>query len=309
MDSSTASQMNLTYASDSTAVIRVDTSTQNQTNGRMSVRLTSNNQYDDGLFIFDVVHTPYGCATWPALWLTDPDNWPEHGEIDVMESNNKATKGNDMTLHTSKDCKMNVKRKETGSAGYSNCLATANDNAGCGVTGKKASSGEEFNDNGGGVSVFRSKGKEIVTDIGSTRSTQWSSETPEFESGCLPATIFQATSPTLAAPQILRRGARQWQTSPALIVTSAHTSRIKVSSPTLIFAVILPAQAHTTQIYTTVPIHARSGLQRMEPISPTHTGSLIASRCTKHHHNFLFIYPSNSIFFCSNFKGFKFYPN
>ena len=284
--------MNLTYASDSTAVIRVDTSTQNQTNGRMSVRLTSNNQYDDGLFIFDVVHTPYGCATWPALWLTDPDNWPEHGEIDVMESNNKATKGNDMTLHTSKDCKMNVKRKESGSAGYTNCLATANDNAGCGVTGKKASSGEEFNDNGGGVSIFFfcSKGNELGTDVCSTRSTQWSSETPGFESGCLPATTFQAIFPILAAPQILRHGARQWQTFLAPTVTSAHTLRIKASLPILIFVAILPVQAHTTQICTTVPTHARSGLQRTEPISPTHTGSLIASRCTKHRHSFLSVY-------------------
>ncbi|OOQ87823.1 putative glycosidase C21B10.07 [Penicillium brasilianum] len=151
VDSQTASMMNLTYASDSTAVIKVDTDTQNQTSGRKSVRITSTNTYDNGLFIFDVVHTPYGCATWPALWLTDPSNWPEHGEIDVMESNNKGTQGNDMTLHTTSGCKMNAKRKETGTALYSNCLNTANDNAGCGVKGKSATYGEAFNNNGGGV--------------------------------------------------------------------------------------------------------------------------------------------------------------
>ncbi|GLI79603.1 hypothetical protein PoHVEF18_007941 [Penicillium ochrochloron] len=143
--------MNLTYASDSTAVIKVDTDTQNQTSGRKSVRITSTNTYDSGLFIFDVVHTPYGCATWPALWLTDPSNWPEHGEIDIMESNNKGTHGNDMTLHTTSGCKMNAKRKETGTAQYSNCLNTANDNTGCSVKGKTATYGEAFNDNGGGV--------------------------------------------------------------------------------------------------------------------------------------------------------------
>ncbi|KAJ5614713.1 endo-1-3(4)-beta-glucanase [Penicillium herquei] len=151
VDSQTASQLNLTYASDSSAVLRVDTDSSNQTSGRKSVRITSNNQYYDGLFIFDIVHTPYGCATWPALWLTDPDNWPEHGEIDVLESNNKATHGNAMTLHTSSGCKMNVKRKETGSANYANCLNTANDNAGCGVDGKQKTYGQEFNENGGGV--------------------------------------------------------------------------------------------------------------------------------------------------------------
>ncbi|OJJ74379.1 hypothetical protein ASPBRDRAFT_447542 [Aspergillus brasiliensis CBS 101740] len=151
VDSSTASEMNLTYASSSRAVLRVDTSTSNQTSGRKSVRITSKKTYNDGLFIFDITHTPYGCATWPALWLTDPSNWPEHGEIDVLESNNKATHGNAMTLHTSSGCKMNVKRKETGTAKYTNCLNTANDNAGCSVTGAKATYGEKFNDNGGGV--------------------------------------------------------------------------------------------------------------------------------------------------------------
>ncbi|KAL7659058.1 hypothetical protein ACMYSQ_002002 [Aspergillus niger] len=151
VDSSTASEMNLTYASSSRAVLRVDTDTSNQTSGRKSVRITSKKTYNNGLFIFDITHTPYGCATWPALWLTDPSNWPEHGEIDVLESNNKATHGNAMTLHTSSGCKMNVKRKETGTAKYTNCLNTANDNAGCSVTGAKATYGEKFNSNGGGI--------------------------------------------------------------------------------------------------------------------------------------------------------------
>ncbi|RAL13122.1 glycoside hydrolase family 16 protein [Aspergillus homomorphus CBS 101889] len=151
VDSSTASELNLTYASNSRAVLRVDTSTSNQTSGRRSVRVTSRETYENGLFIFDIVHTPYGCATWPALWLTDPNNWPEHGEIDVLESNNKGTHGNAMTLHTTSGCKMNVKRKETGSPTYTNCLNTANDNAGCGVSGGKATYGQQFNENGGGV--------------------------------------------------------------------------------------------------------------------------------------------------------------
>lgn len=64
---------NLTYASSSSAILRVDTSTEGQdaASGRYSVRVTSKLQYDSGLFILDVKHTPYGCGTWPALWLSE----------------------------------------------------------------------------------------------------------------------------------------------------------------------------------------------------------------------------------------------
>ncbi|KAJ5161968.1 hypothetical protein N7492_007360 [Penicillium capsulatum] len=151
VDSAAANQLNLTHASDTTAVLRVDTAADNQTTGRRSVRITSHKKYDHGLFIFDVVHSPYGCSTWPALWLTDPSNWPDNGEIDVVESNNKGTHGNSMTLHTTKNCKMDVKRKQSGSTQQKDCLYTANANAGCGVEGPKSSYGEDFNKNGGGV--------------------------------------------------------------------------------------------------------------------------------------------------------------
>ena len=73
--------MNLTYASTTSAILRVDTSETDATTGRKSVRIESKNQYDSGLFIFDILHTPYGCGTWPAVWLTDPSNWPMNGEI------------------------------------------------------------------------------------------------------------------------------------------------------------------------------------------------------------------------------------
>lgn len=158
--------MNLTHASDTTAVLRVDTTTQNQTTGRRSVRITSKQKYDHGLFIFDVVHAPYGCATWPALWLTDPDNWPDNGEIDVVESHNKGTHGNSMTLHTTKNCKMNAKRKQTGSTQEKDCLYSANNNVGCGVEGPKSSYGEDFNKNGGGVSYPPITARVILTEPG-----------------------------------------------------------------------------------------------------------------------------------------------
>ena len=56
-----------------------------------------------------------------------------------------------MTLHTSNDCKMNVKRKETGTKLSNNCWNGTDDNAGCGVQGPQDTYGETFNANGGGI--------------------------------------------------------------------------------------------------------------------------------------------------------------
>ncbi|CAI7583044.1 hypothetical protein PCG10_000960 [Penicillium crustosum] len=153
IDRAAATWLNLTSATNTSAVLKVDTtySGSEAANGRQSVRVTSNNTYADGLFIFDVIHTPYGCGTWPALWLTDPSNWPEHGEIDVVEATNAGTFGTQSTLHTSEGCTMGVKRKETGSVDHENCYYEANDYTGCGVKGTSSTYGPEFNSNGGGV--------------------------------------------------------------------------------------------------------------------------------------------------------------
>ena len=55
-------------------------------NGRASVRLTSNKAYNAGsLVILDLQHMPGGiCGTWPAFWTVGP-NWPNGGEIDIIE--------------------------------------------------------------------------------------------------------------------------------------------------------------------------------------------------------------------------------
>ncbi|KAF7591874.1 hypothetical protein BBP40_000916 [Aspergillus hancockii] len=154
VDQTAANMLNLTYATDSSVVLRVDTSNKFAANGRQSVRLESKTSYDNGLFIFDILHTPYGCGTWPALWLTDPTNWPTNGEIDVLETTNNAPQGNAVTLHTTSGCSMKVKRKQTGEAVYTNCDNSTNSNAGCGVQGSPDSYGEPFNKKGGGVYVL-----------------------------------------------------------------------------------------------------------------------------------------------------------
>ncbi|KAG9246423.1 glycoside hydrolase family 16 protein [Calycina marina] len=153
-----STQYNMTYASSTSAVIKVDTTVDNSTvpnaeTGRFSVRIESKKQYASGLFIFDVIHAPLGCATWPALWLSDPSNWPTNGEIDIMEAVNVVDDvANQMTLHTSSGCSMkNVKRKETGSVDGTNCVnSTSND--GCAVIDDDGFTfGPTFNSKGGGV--------------------------------------------------------------------------------------------------------------------------------------------------------------
>lgn len=126
------------------------------------MRVESKQQYDKGLFIFDIFHTPFGCGTWPALWLADANNWPQNGEIDIMEAVNKADEGNQMTLHTTGGCSMGgVKRKMTGESLHGNCHNVSNSNAGCGVQGAEvASYGKTYNDASGGIMAveWRSEG-------------------------------------------------------------------------------------------------------------------------------------------------------
>jgi hypothetical protein len=188
--SETAASYNLTYASSSSAVLRVDTSVSNTTvpnasTGRFSVRVTSKKQYGlNNLFIFDVKHSPVGCGTWPALWLSDPSNWPENGEIDIMEAVNVVgSTYNQMTLHTTKGCSMGVKRKETGKSLQNSCVNTTNENAGCGVNaGEKVTYGDQFNENGGGV---------LAMELRAAGIRMW-----QFARSSVPSNVFSAPDPS-----------------------------------------------------------------------------------------------------------------
>jgi len=119
--------------------------------GRGSVRIQSYDAWDYGLFIADLDHMPEGCGTWPAWWLVGP-NWPNGGEIDIIEGVNTNT-NDQSTLHTSAGCNMPAGNNScTGWQQSTDCDAYDNSNSGCGVISPSSNSyGAGFNAQGGGV--------------------------------------------------------------------------------------------------------------------------------------------------------------
>lgn len=146
-----ADQWGYTYVSNGQAWIRSDDSSVSSGSGRGSVRLTSNNVYQRGLFIFDVQHMPFGCGTWPAIWTANLDTWPNGGEIDILEGVNNNN-GNQMTLHTAAGCTFpGTQWDETGFPVSTDCGANGG-TSGCAVQDHDTwSYGTDFNNNGGGV--------------------------------------------------------------------------------------------------------------------------------------------------------------
>ncbi|KAF9527404.1 concanavalin A-like lectin/glucanase domain-containing protein [Crepidotus variabilis] len=132
------------------AVIKVDNTTNVPYNiKRNSVRITTQAAFEVGsLFIADFVHMPWGCSVWPAYWTKGID-WPEGGEIDILEGINLNTQ-NQMALHTRSGC-LNVPPApgaQIGQTGPLNCTAAS----GCTVVETKPNSyGQAFNQAGGGV--------------------------------------------------------------------------------------------------------------------------------------------------------------
>ncbi|EEY18309.1 mixed-linked glucanase [Verticillium alfalfae VaMs.102] len=123
--------------------------------GRPSVRLESKQAYNHGLFIGDFAHMPPSvCGLWPAFWMYGPD-WPNSGEIDIIEGANLATR-NLMSGHTSTGCTLPPAAGQVlGQPTTTDCLSPGtNNNAGCGYAAdplNQASYGDAFNAVGGGV--------------------------------------------------------------------------------------------------------------------------------------------------------------
>jgi hypothetical protein len=151
-----------TVDSNGTIVIAVDSTTtlsSDELNGgqyRASVRISTQKTYNGGLFIYDVVKMPVGMTTWPAIWSTAEDNWPDNGEIDMIEGVHESTQ-NQITMHTNATCTLPTGQLITGTVtniddnGSSNCDSTSNDD-GCPTMDPTENGwGTNFNANGGGV--------------------------------------------------------------------------------------------------------------------------------------------------------------
>ncbi|KAJ8521509.1 hypothetical protein ONZ45_g1811 [Pleurotus djamor] len=150
LNETTAYDQRLTYVNEAgNAIVRVDNFTDvaiNQT--RNSIRLESKDLYDKGsLWIFDALHIPFGCSVWPAFWAKG-DDWPNGGEIDIVEAINLMER-NQVALHTTPGCmKANTSNVQLGQTLELDCSTAA----GCVVAESKDNSyGKDFADNGGGV--------------------------------------------------------------------------------------------------------------------------------------------------------------
>lgn len=72
---------------------------------RQAIRLEGKTRFDRGLFVIDLDHMPAGCGVWPAFWLSDDEDWPNGGEIDIVEGINYQSRIK-TALHTSDQCSM-----------------------------------------------------------------------------------------------------------------------------------------------------------------------------------------------------------
>jgi len=124
---------------------------------RASVRISSLAQYNTGLFILDLDKVPWGCATWPAFWLLGNGQWPNSGEVDIIEGVHDNSH-NQIAFHTKAGCYLDPSTNMTGAivqrSGSPNlvCDGTLNDNSGCAVLEwSRASYGEYFDSQGGGA--------------------------------------------------------------------------------------------------------------------------------------------------------------
>ncbi|KAF7954401.1 hypothetical protein EAE96_005523 [Botrytis aclada] len=133
------------------------------TTGRPSVRIQSKETYTHGLIIADLAHMPASiCGTLPAFWTVNATNYPQYGEIDILENINEKTVSL-QTLHTEEGCyisgnqystqlKDNVTTYNCDDSATSSIFGAQDATSACSGTNPDPNSyGTTFNSNGGGV--------------------------------------------------------------------------------------------------------------------------------------------------------------
>ncbi|THU98587.1 glycoside hydrolase family 16 protein [Dendrothele bispora CBS 962.96] len=147
----------LAFVQDGVTVLAVDNTTTVPTgSNRASVRIESKTHYTTGLFIADFVATPFGCSTWPAWWSYGHTDYPNSGELDVIESVNELS-SNFLTFWRAGSAQCTFPTSSHGSAtgsitDESKCTESTTDQINCAFEdGSGSGWGEGFNNAGGGV--------------------------------------------------------------------------------------------------------------------------------------------------------------
>nr|ODN88974.1 hypothetical protein L203_02380 [Cryptococcus depauperatus CBS 7841] len=157
VDASTAFSKGLAFwTKDGVPGIQVDHFQKTAVGGkRDSVRITTKSLFQGGLFIIDMALMPWGCGVWPAFWtLGYEGNWPETGEIDIVEGVQAMTNKirAEIGRHTTAGCALDDSTNSmyTGSLANRNCDSSKG-GSGCSIVSDSASSfGMPFNAAGGG---------------------------------------------------------------------------------------------------------------------------------------------------------------
>ncbi|TIC65241.1 hypothetical protein E3Q01_02280 [Wallemia mellicola] len=135
-------------------------STPKITGPRKSIRLESNFNYTGGVVLLDVWRVPGSvCGLWPAFWSNgETYDWPEWGEIDIIEGVNAFTE-NQSSFHTASGCYISEgsSNKFTGKLTHDGelartCSAFESNNEGCGIKDNHNNTyGTPLNKRDGGV--------------------------------------------------------------------------------------------------------------------------------------------------------------
>ncbi|KAK7438036.1 hypothetical protein VKT23_018204 [Stygiomarasmius scandens] len=147
----------LAFVQDGVTVLAVDNSTTIPSgSNRASIRIESKKHYTTGLFIADFVATPFGCSTWPAWWSYGQTDYPNSGELDIIESVNRLS-SNFLTFWRAGSAQCTFPDSSHGSAtgsitDESKCTTGTTEQINCAFEdGSGNGWGEGFNNAGGGV--------------------------------------------------------------------------------------------------------------------------------------------------------------